>query len=58
MSLLLEQGLPEQLCGVAIYPDFRNMIRFELALLDESLTDQDRALVGIDQLFGAPPPRR
>ena len=56
MSLLLEQGLPEQLCGVAIYPDFRNMIRFELALLDERLTDQDRALVGIDQLFGAPPP--
>lgn len=56
MNLLLEQGLPEQLCGVPIYPDFRNMIRFELALLDDSIADQDRALVGIDQLFGEMPP--
>lgn len=51
MNLLLETGLPEELGGVAIYPDFRNMIRFELALRDESLTDWQKLSVGLSQLF-------
>lgn len=48
---LLETGLPEQLGGVPIYPDFRNMIRFELALQDESLNDWQKLSVGLNQLF-------
>lgn len=56
MNLLLEEGLPRELCGVPIRPDWRGMARFELALLDESFTDQERALVGVEQLFGGLPP--
>lgn len=48
---LLETGLPKELGGVPIYPDFRNMIRFELALQDERLTDAQKLSVGLGQLF-------
>ena len=37
MNILLERGLPEEIDGVPIYADFRNMIRFEQILLDLSL---------------------
>lgn len=48
---LLETGLPQELGGVPIYPDFRNMIRFELALQDDTLTAAQKLSVGLSQLF-------
>lgn len=56
MSILLEGGLPEELEGVPIYADFRNMVRFELILQDESLSDAEKARLGLDQLFNKLPP--
>ena len=39
MNILLDGGLPEEIGGYPIYPDFRNMIQFEraLAVLDGTL---------------------
>ena len=37
MNILLDGGLPEEIGGYPIYPDFRNMIQFERALADEKL---------------------
>ena len=56
MNILLENGLPEELDGVPIYADFRNMIRFELILQDESLSEAEKARFGLMQLFGELPP--
>ena len=39
MNILLDGGLPEEIGGYPIYPDFRNMIQFERALADEKLPD-------------------
>lgn len=49
--LLLENGLPDTIDGVPIYPDFRNMIRFEQILDDSSLSDVEKTLLGVRQLF-------
>ena len=49
--LLLENGLPNTIDGVPIYPDFRNMIRFEQILDDSSLSDVEKTLLGVRQLF-------
>ena len=47
--LLLENGLPDTIDGVPIYPDFRNMIRFEQILDDSSLSDMEKTLLGVRQ---------
>lgn len=49
--LLLEGGLPETIDGVPIYADYRNMIRFEQILDDDSLTDVQKTMLGVSQLF-------
>lgn len=54
--LLLEEGLPKQIDGVTIYPDFRNMIRFEKLLDDSRLSDTEKVLMGVRQLFEQLPP--
>lgn len=51
MNLLLEAGLPEEIEGIPISPDFRNMIRFEMLLRDESLTEAERLYLGLSQLW-------
>lgn len=56
MSILLEDGLPETLEGVPIYADFRNMVRFELILQDQGLSDAQKARLGLAQLFAELPP--
>lgn len=54
--LLLEGGLPETIDGVPIYADYRNMIRFEQILDDDSLTDVQKTMLGVSQLFDELPP--
>lgn len=54
-NLLLESGLPEQWNGRPLFADFRNMIRFEQALADESLPNQKKAQIGVMQLFDTAP---
>lgn len=54
--LLLENGLPDSIDGVPIYPDYRNMIRFEQILTDDTLTDEQKTLLAVAQLFDQMPP--
>lgn len=54
--LLLEGGLPENIDGVPIYADYRNMIRFEQILDDDALSDTVKTALGVRQLFDELPP--
>lgn len=54
--LLLENSLPQKIDGVRIYPDFRNMIRFERLLDDDRLSDTEKLVLGVRQLFEQLPP--
>ena len=54
--LLLENGLPDSIDGATIYPDYRNMIRFEQILDDSALNDVEKTILGVKQLFEELPP--
>ena len=54
-NLLLEQGLPESIDGIPIYPDFRNMIRFEQILQDAGLSNAEKVRLGLIQLYASIP---
>lgn len=54
--LLLEGGLPETIDDVPIYADYRNMVRFEQILDDDGLTDIQKTMLGVSQLFDELPP--
>lgn len=56
MNILLETGLPQEIDGTPIYADYRNMIRFEQILADETLSDMEKAQAGLAQLYDALPP--
>ena len=56
MNILLDGGLPEEIGGYPIYPDFRNMIQFERALADEKLPDTAKVYAGFQLLFEKIPP--
>lgn len=51
MNLLLENGLPEEIEGHPISPDFRNMIRFDLILQDERMSEGEKLYLGLVQLW-------
>lgn len=51
MNLLLENGLPEEIDGYPISPDFRNMIRFDLILQDEKMSEGEKLYLGLCQLW-------
>ena len=55
MNILLEDGLPEEIDGAPIFPDFRNMIRFELLLQDEKVPEAAKLSIGPQLLFEDPP---
>lgn len=55
MNLLLENGLPEEIDGRPIFPDFRNMIRLEQILKDEAIPGALKLACGLRQLFAEPP---
>ncbi len=50
-NILLENGLPTERFGHVLYCDFRNMVRFETALFDHSLTQTEKVYIGLLQLF-------
>ncbi len=54
-NLLLENAFPEEVNGVKIYADFRNMVRFSCALNDENLKPHEQIAIGIMQLFSNVP---
>lgn len=55
MNILLEDGLPEAIDGAPIYPDFRNMVRFELLLQDDKVPEALKPGIGLRLLFETPP---
>ncbi len=55
MNLLLENGLPEEIDGHPISPDYRNMIRFDLILQDEEMSEGEKLYLGLAQLWPSIP---
>lgn len=55
MNILLTNGLPEEIDGVPIFSDFRNMIQVELLLHDEELSPQERTFCALMQLYDVIP---
>ncbi len=53
--MLLENSMPEEIDGIKIYADFRNMVRFSCALQDENLSLHEQIAVGLMQLYGTIP---
>ncbi|MEG1012193.1 MAG: bacteriophage Gp15 family protein [Ruthenibacterium sp.] len=54
-NIVLEDGLPEQWDGLPIYADYRNMVRFEQALCDDTLSPPQKISIGVRQLFDTEP---
>lgn len=51
MNILLQDGLPIEIDGIPISPDFRNMILFDMAMHDESLGEAERVRMGLHLLY-------
>lgn len=51
MNILLMDGLPEEYEGVPISADFRNMIQVDLLLHDPGLSDIERTIAALTQLY-------
>ena len=51
MNLLLLDGLPEEYEGIPISADFRNMIQVDLILREEGVSDAERTMAALDQLY-------
>lgn len=51
MNTLLLGRLPREIKGVAISPDFRNMIRVEMLLTDNKLPLETRLYMALNQLY-------
>ncbi len=55
INLLLEHAMPQEIDGVKIYADFRNMVRFSSALFDENLKPYEQIAIGLTQLYANVP---
>ncbi|MCM1295667.1 MAG: bacteriophage Gp15 family protein [Muribaculaceae bacterium] len=51
MNLLLENGLPEEINGIPISPDYRNMIRFDQILQHPEMSESEKLYLGLCQLW-------
>jgi len=51
MNILLMDGLPEEYEGVEISADFRNMIQVDLILRDDKLSDIEKTMAALNQLY-------
>lgn len=51
MNLLLLDGLPEEYEGVPLSADFRNMIQVDLILREEGVSDVEKTLAALSQLY-------
>lgn len=56
MNILLMGGLPEEYEGIPISPDFRNMIQADMILHDGELSDMEKTLAILNQLYPQIPP--
>jgi len=55
MNTLIDGGLPYDIDGVPISPDFRNMLRMEAISDDPNLQDAQKLALMLDQLYPEPP---
>lgn len=51
MSVLTSKGLPEEIHGMPISPDFRNILNIHEIFLDETLQPSERFLAALLQLY-------
>lgn len=51
MNLLLLNGLPEEYKGIPISADFRNMIQVDLILREPGVSDAEKTMAAINQLY-------
>lgn len=51
MNILLIDGLPEEYEGISLSADFRNMIQADLILHDEKLSDTERIIASLYQIY-------
>lgn len=51
MNLLLINGLPEEYEGIPISPDFRNMIQVDLILREKGVSDTEKTMAALGQLY-------
>jgi hypothetical protein len=51
MNILLMDGLPEEYDGIEISADFRNMIQLDLIIRDEEVTELERTIAALNQLY-------
>ena len=56
MNILLLNGLPEEIDGIEISADFRNMIQMDLLLRDDEITDFEKTLTALNLLYPEIPP--
>jgi hypothetical protein len=55
MSILLTDGLPEEYDGVPISADFRNMIQVDMILREKSVSEVEKTIAALSQLYPAIP---
>ena len=51
MNILLQDGLPEDYKGIPISADFRNMIQVEMILHDDELSETEKTIAALNQLY-------
>lgn len=51
MNILLMDGLPEDYRGVPISADFRNMIQVDVILRDPGMSDMEKTVAALNQLY-------
>ena len=51
MNILLMNGLPEEYMGAPISADFRNMIQVDLILHDPAMSETDKTIAALYQLY-------
>lgn len=51
MNLLLLDGLPEEYEGIPLSADFRNMIQVDLILREQGVSDAEKTLAALNQLY-------
>lgn len=53
MNILIDD-LPEEVAGIPIYTDYRNMIQFEMLINDPEIPNFEKACLAIDLLYREP----
>lgn len=56
MNLLLLNGLPEEYKGYPISADYRNMIQVDMILREPDISDAEKTVAALEQLYPETPP--